>query len=317
MDDSTIKIYLCCPRRRNGDDKMEIRNLITFVHVAELNSFTKAAKALDYSQSTVSFQIKQLENELDCLLFERINHNISLTEKGKELLAFARQIRYLTDEFNQNLSGSSELKGRLRIVTADSLCENMILSNYSDFHRKYPSISLRYILTDTESMFSILDSNEADVMLTLDRHVYHHDYIIAKEEPLAVHFVTSADSPYATGERLTLADVVRFPLILTEPGIGYRRIFEELVARENLTFAPIMEIGRTDIIVSMLEKGVGVSFLPDFVTEKKVREGTLVYLDVEGVQAQVWKQLIYHKNKWVTKSMQALIDYISEHEFGK
>ena len=52
---------------------MEIRNLISFVHVAELNSFTKAAKLLGYSQSTISFQIKQLEEELGCLLFERIN----------------------------------------------------------------------------------------------------------------------------------------------------------------------------------------------------------------------------------------------------
>ena len=296
---------------------MEIRNLITFVHVAELNSFTKAAKALDYSQSTVSFQIKQLENELDCLLFERINHNISLTEKGKELLAFARQIRYLTDEFNQTLSKSSELKGFLRIVTADSLCEDMILTNYLDFHKKYPGISLRYIPADTEAMFEILDSNEADIMLSIDRHTYHHDYIIAKEEPIDVHFVTGADSPYATKKTLTLSDIVKFPMILTEPGIGYRRILEEFVTRENLSLEPIMEIGRTDIIVSMLETGVGVSFLPDFVTRKKVMEGKLVYLDVEGVHAQIWKQLIYHKNKWVTKSLQALIDYISEHEFGQ
>ena len=303
--------------RRKKEISMEIRNLITFVHVAELSSFTKAAKALDYSQSTVSFQIKQLEAELDCLLFERINHNIFLTEKGKELLAFARRIRYLTDEFNQTLSGSSELKGFLRIVTADSLCEDMILKNYTDFHKKYPSISLRYIPADTDKMFTILDSNEADIMLTLDRHVHRHDYIIAKEEPVDVHFVTGADSPYATKKTLTLSEIVGFPLILTEQGIGYRRILEELMAREALSAEPILEIGRTDIIVSMLEKGVGVSFLPDFVTEKKICEGTLVRLNVEGVRAQVWKQLIYHKSKWLTKSMQALIDYMSEHEFSQ
>lgn len=296
---------------------MEIRNLITFVHVAELNSFTKAAKALEYSQSTVSFQIKQLENELDCLLFERINHNISLTEKGKELLAFARQIRYLTDEFNQTLSGTAELKGLLRIVTSDSLCEDMILSRYPDFHKKYPSISLRYIPADTEAMFEIIDSNEADIMLTLDRRVYRHEYVIAKEEPISVHFVAGADSPYATKKTLTLSDIVKLPLILTEAGVGYRRVFEELAARENLSIEPIMEVGRTDIIVAMLEKGVGVSFLPDFVTEKKVTEGKLTYLNVEGVKAQVWKQLIYHKNKWVTQSMQALIDYMIEYEFRK
>ena len=65
--------------------KMEIRNLMSFVQVAELNSFTKAARVLGYSQSTISFQIKQLESELDCLLFERINNTITLTDKGYEL----------------------------------------------------------------------------------------------------------------------------------------------------------------------------------------------------------------------------------------
>lgn len=65
---------------------MELRNLITFIHVAELGSFTKAAEQLGYSQPSVSFQIKQLEEELGCLLFERINHTISLTEHGLKLV---------------------------------------------------------------------------------------------------------------------------------------------------------------------------------------------------------------------------------------
>ena len=64
---------------------MEIRNLISFVHVAELNSFTKAADVLGYSQSTISFQIKQLETELGCLLFERINHSINNKKYSKTL----------------------------------------------------------------------------------------------------------------------------------------------------------------------------------------------------------------------------------------
>ena len=79
---------------------MEIRNLISFVQVAELNSFTKAAEALDYSQSTISFQIKQLEKEMNCLLFERINHTLILTDKGRELLEYAQKISRLTDEYD-------------------------------------------------------------------------------------------------------------------------------------------------------------------------------------------------------------------------
>ena len=68
---------------------VDIKNLITFIHVAELNSFTKAAEKLGYSQSTVSFQIRQLENELNTQLFERINHTIALTETGVQVLNYA------------------------------------------------------------------------------------------------------------------------------------------------------------------------------------------------------------------------------------
>ncbi len=296
---------------------MEIRNLITFVCVAELNSFTKAARALDYSQSTVSFQIKQLEQELDCLLFERINHTITLTKKGEELLEFAKQIRYLTDEFNQKHLAPQELRGFLRIVTSDSLCEEMINANYVDFHRLFPDIALKFITADTETMFEILDHNEADLMLTLDNHVYQRDYVIAKEEPIEMYFVTGAASPYAMTKELKLNDIVDFPFILTERGIGYRRVFDEEMAKRSVEILPILEIGRTDIILSMLESGVGVSFLPDFVTKKKIEEGKLVRLNISDMKAEIWKQLIYHKNKFVTGCMQILIEYIKKKEFGR
>ena len=87
---------------------MELRNLITFMGVVELGSFTKAAEQLGYSQSTVSFQIKQLEDELGCLLFERINHTITLTEKGHELLSYAHRIRSLTEDFKESLEDEKE-----------------------------------------------------------------------------------------------------------------------------------------------------------------------------------------------------------------
>lgn len=296
---------------------MEIRNLTTFVHVAELNSFTKAAKVLDYSQSTISFQIKQLENELGCLLFERINHNITLTDKGAELLEYAKQICHLTDEYNQTRTAPHELSGFLRVITPDSVCEDMVTANYIDFHNRYPGISLKFTTADTGDMFQILNQNEADIMLTLDNHVYHSDYIIAREEPVKMHFVTGVSSPYATDRALTLRDISKYQFILTERGYAYRRLFDEAMAKESIEILPILEIGRTDIIINMLERGVGVSFLPDFVTKKKVEGGQLKYLNVTDFSTTVWKQLIYHKNKWVTKSMAALLEYIKENEFGR
>ena len=295
---------------------MELRNLITFIHVAELGSFTKTAEHLGYSQSTVSFQIKQLEDELGCLLFERINHTIALTERGRELVSYAHRIRALTDEFKDNLENNTECSGHIHVMTPDSVCEEMIHRNYLDFHKKYPAISLKYTTADTSVMFDMLDLNEADVIMTLDSHVYQRDYIIAKEQTLRMHFVTSAKSEIASRKRLQISDIIAEPFVLTEQGQGYRRVLDKELAKRSLEIVPILEIGRTDLIISVLAGSDMISFLPDFVTKDKVESGELCYLDVKDFDIAIYKQLIYHKNKWMSKGLKAFIEYVKEAEFS-
>ena len=291
---------------------MELKNLISFTHVAELGSFTKAAELLGYSQSTISFQIKQLEEELGCLLFERINHTITLTERGYELVSYANQIRSLTQEFKESLSKDGELSGHINIVTPDSVCDDMINRNFMDFHKKYPNISVRFSTGDSALMLDKLDHNEADVIITLDRRLYNKDYIIALEKPLMMHFVASKDSRFADAHGLSIKDIINEPFILTEFGQGYRRVFDRELAKMSLEITPVLEIGRTDIITSILKGSNMISFLPDFITKDLVEAGELCYLDVGDMKIDIWKQLIYHKNKWMSKSLKTFIDYIEE-----
>lgn len=294
---------------------MELRNLITFIHVAELGSFTKAAEQLGYSQSTISFQIKQLEDELGFLLFERINHTITLTERGHDLVSYAHQVRTLTDEYKESLTKEEECRGNIHIVTPDSVCEEMIYSHYIDFHNKYPYISIKFTTADTQIMFDMLDHNEADAVITLDSHSYRKDYVIAKEAPLPMHFVTNAKSALASTQGLLMKDIIGSPFVLTEYGQGYRRVFDRELAKKSLDITPVLEIGRTDLIAAILAETDMISFLPDFVTQDAVKQGKLCYLDVCDMNVDIWKQLIYHKNKWMSKSLKAFLDYIKETEF--
>ena len=294
---------------------MELRNLITFIHVAELGSFTKAAEQIGYSQSTISFQIKQLEQELGCLLFERINHTVALTERGRELISYAHRVRTLMDEFKENL-GKEDYSGHIRIVTPDSVCEEMIYSHYLDFHEKYPGISIKFTTADTTVMFDMLDRNEADAIITLDSHSYKKDYIIAKEEPLSMHFVTGKRSAFAGKKRLRMADIAAAPFVLTEYGQGYRRVLDKELAKKSIDITPVLEIGRTDMITRILAKSDMISYLPDFVTKPFVDAGELCYLDVADMNIEIWKQLIYHKNKWISKSLGAFLAYVEAAEFG-
>ena len=295
---------------------MELRNLISFIHVAELGSFTKAAEQLGYSQSTISFQIKQLEEELDCLLFERINHTVTLTDRGHELVTYAHQVRALTDEFKEGLTKETG-SGHIRIVTPDSVCEKMIHSHYVDFHKKYPSISIKFTTADTTVMFDMLDRNEADVIITLDSHSYRKDYVIAKEEALSMHFVAGAGSKFAGKRGLSIRDIAGEPFILTEYGQGYRRVLDKELAKRSLDITPILEIGRTDLITRILAQSGMISYLPDFITAEPVESGELCYLDVTDMNIEIWKQLIYHKNKWMSGGLRAFIEYVKEKEFSE
>lgn len=293
---------------------MQLRNLITFMHVAELGSFTKAAQQLGYSQSTISFQVKQLEEELDCLLFERINHTITLTEQGHELVDYARQIRSLTEEFKEVTHREQALNGHVHIVTSDSLCQEMVTAHYMDFRSKYPGIRVKFTTADTAQMFEMLDYNEADMIITLDRRRYHSDYVIAREQPISLHFVAGAGSPFA-GKPLSIRQIAQEPFLLTEHDQGYRRVLDRELEKLSITLRPVLEIGRTDMITTLLAGSDMISFLPDFVTKPLVDAGVLCYLDVEDVQVEIWKQLLYHKNKCMSRSLRAVMEYICAREF--
>ena len=104
---------------------MDMKNINTFIYTAELGSFTKAAELLGYSQSTVSFQIRQLEEELGTVLFERINRTVALTDRGKEILRYAHRMKQLAGEMQEMVQPKQEVRGHLRIALSDSLCEDI------------------------------------------------------------------------------------------------------------------------------------------------------------------------------------------------
>ena len=134
---------------------MDIKNLETFVMVNELKSFTQAAQRLGFTQSTVSFQIKQLENELGIPLFERISHTVTLTNEGQKLLPLAHQILRLWAEAG-HIAGNTAPAGIVRIAIAESLSSWQFHSHFKDFHDRYPGIRLKLIAASTDDMFQML-----------------------------------------------------------------------------------------------------------------------------------------------------------------
>ena len=160
-------------------------------------------------------------------------------------------------------------------------------------------------------MFRRLDHNEADMICTLDNHIYDANYIIANEEKIGAHFVCAANNPLAERDSLAVEELLAEPFLLTEKGMSYRRMMDEHLARDSMEIRPVLEMGNADLICRMVAEDMGLSFLPDYVTESDVRAGRLVRLPVEGFEVELWKQLLYHRDKWMSQPMQAVLNHLS------
>lgn len=287
---------------------MDIKNLNTFIHVAELGSFSKAGERLGYSQPTVSVQIRQLEEELGAQLFDRVGHAVRLTDKGREILQSAQQILRISQEMAH--AGQDRMT-TIRLATADSLCIPLLHKEFSVLRQQNPNIRLNLTAAGTGDLFRLLDHNEVDLVCTLDNHIYNSNYVIAAEERVGVHFVVSAAHPLARKKQLTKEDLLHEDFLLTEHGMSYRRLLDEWMARDSLQIQPVLETGSADLLCLLVEQGVGISFLPDYATAQAVRQGTVVRLDAEDFSPELWVQLLYHRNKWVSRSMRAVLDHLA------
>ena len=290
---------------------MDLRGLQTFLEVAELKSFTRAGEKLGYSQPTVSFQIRQLEQELGVPLFDRIGHTVNLTDAGREALDYAQRICHLSREMAGVNLQSRPVSGVIRLGMADSLCHPLIARDFARFRQEYPNVTLHIYDGGTGDLFRMLDHNEVDLICTMDSRIYDRAYVTAEEEAIGTHFVVSVDNPLAGEEAVRLEQLLQLPFLLTEKGMSYRRLMDEGLAARSLEVRPVLETARADLICGLVAQDMGISFLPDYVTESDVQAGRLKRLDVNDFQVTVWKQILYRRDKWLSAQIKAMIEYLA------
>ena len=294
---------------------MEFRNMKTFMRVAELKSFTKAAEELGYSQSTVTVQIKQLEQELDVLLFERIGKHVRLTEHGRTFHHQAREILHAVERLKGSMGETEEVRGALRIGTVDSLCINRMPAVLQEFRRHCPLVETIVKTGSNEALYDMIQKNEVDLIYFLDSRQFRDDWVkvIEKEEP--AYFVAAAGHPLTQQGDVTLTEILSQPLILTERGMSYRRSLEIEVAKEEMELRPVLEMANTDVICDLVAHNAGVAYFPEFITDKLVQDGKLAVIPCQIEAESVWSQLMYHREKLLTPQMEIFIEILQKMNF--
>lgn len=287
---------------------MEFREISTFLQVAQYQSFSKAARHLGYSQAAVTIQIKQLEQELGVHLFDRIGKQISLTHQGQVFYQYAVSIRNDLEQAKNAVADPSTLSGKLCLGTIESICASIFPDLLAEYHRLHPEVTISIVTDSPGVLLDRMNENTIDIVYLLDRRIYDNRWCKTLEEPEENIFVASPDHELALVKReLELDEVLRFPFFLTEKDASYRHMLEQYLASINRSVKPFLEIGSTEFIIHMLLKNTGISFLPKFTVQRELQQKQLTALNVRGFQMQTWRQIFYHKDKWVTREMQEFL----------
>ena len=291
---------------------MEIRNLMTFVRIAEIQNFSKTAEQLGYSQSAVTMQIKQLENELHAQLFERIGKQVKLTQAGERLLPHALEILNTVRKAERISQEPEQISGKLRIGTCESLVISMLPPVILEMSQLCPHVEISTHTALVPDLFQMLRQNDIDILYFLDEKHDSPEWIKVSERPEKIFFVASAESSLAGQSRIPIERLLEEPLFLTEKGISYRYAMEQLLAAKGYELHPFWEVGNTDVITRLLLKNKGISFLPEYVVHDYLEQGDLVVLDTACNDIIMWSQLAYHRHKYVTPQMNLFLDLMTK-----
>ena len=291
---------------------MDVRNLKTFLKVSELNNFTKAAVILGYSQSAVTVQMQQLENELGLPLFDRIGKNIKLTQYGVNFVDYASRVIEAMERAENFAVESKHMKGSIHFGIVDSILNAVFISILPEFNRRFPNIDVNIFVGSAREIEAKMRSNELDIAYMLDYKVPRKEWVRVREEVEPIIFVTNPNNPLTQKDTVSFEEIINEKLILMPIGEGYRYLFDDELASRNLYASPSIEIANTETIIKLVKTANYVTMLPVFAVREDLKAGTLKQINIEGCELSQWSQLAYLKGKAVTPLLQVFIDTLAE-----
>ena len=291
---------------------METRFINSFLTVAELKSFTRAAEEMHFSQSTVSNQIKQLEIELGYPLFDRIGNKVDLTPAGLLFREQAREILVHLDQIKLINATPSEMIGTLRVGCIESLIYKIMMHCIPSIRTIYPKIGLQVRVGYRSTLKDLLRQNLCDLICILDdmNDDPQMDVLYSHKEPF--HFFAAANHALANKCHLTMDETLAFPLLGVEEGSIAHRNLLRITTSTNIPLSYSFTIENLQALTTLLCQGSFVCFAPDYYFHEQMVQNKLVQLDVEIPNICSYCQVLCMRNKWRPIYFDSLIELIRD-----
>ena len=283
---------------------MDLRSILTLKTILATGSFQKAAHHLNYTQSTITFQIRQLENELSLTLFEKIGRRMVLTQAGRDIMPYIDSILQSMQQLADYGKGHRELKGDLRIAVAESLLVFRIQPILRAFIEQAPNVKVSLCSPNCHEIRNKITTGEVDIGVYYDVGGHTQSLTVEKLRSFDIVFVAAPD--LAAGHRDFVAAGQRKDVnfIINEPRSIYREMVETYFRERNIVLRNTIELWSIEAIKRSVASNLGVSCLPRFTVADELEKGMLQEVETGISGSEITAITVHHKNKWLSPAME-------------
>jgi len=294
---------------------MDFDQLVTFVEVAKQGNFSRAGQKVFRSQSAVSAQIRQLEQDYGAKLLDRVGKAVRLTAAGEIMLEYAQRLLALRRESQSAVAEQgSTPRGVLSIGANEATCLYVLPDYFAEYQRLYPGVQISIYRNFSHKILQKVEDGSVDVGIvtlpikspSLKIHSIFRDRLV---------LVTGASHPLARRHSVRIAEIAEYPIIF--PRTGYTRALLDKHFRPfRATLRIAMELPSVGMIKGFVAAGLGVSLISESFARDEVATGQLKLVGIEDVDIHRELGLVYRRDRTLPRAATAFIALIRQRAAG-
>jgi len=285
---------------------MDFDQLVTFLEVAKQGSFSRAGEKVFRSQSAVSAQIRQLEQEYGDRLLDRSGKTVKLTPAGQVFYEYAERLRALRDESLTAVADHSRTpRGTLRVGANEATCLYVLPEVFAEYCRRYPPVQISIYRNFSYKIVEKLENGAVEVGI-LSLPIQSPSLKVQSIFRDKLMLVASPRNPMAKHKTVPVREVVKHPLLLPKTGHA-RRMLDKLFRPYNAELQVRMELPSIGMIKSFVAADLGVSVISSSFARDEVETGRLRLIELEDVELYRELGLAYRRDRTLSVATKAFI----------
>ncbi len=300
----------------NKLENLDLNLCVTFLNVAKSGSISKAADELYVSQPAISYNIKTLEEKLNCKLFNRTAKGVELTAEAKKLMYYVENAYNTLQTGFKMLNDSNDLlQGEIKIGVPTHICIFLVTDIIESFNAKYPGIKFSIVNRSTSEMIDMLERRELDIIID-NYPVYSSRDDISIIDLMEIDNTFVASNKYfdliKDNKKISVNELKKYPLLLQPEKTSTRKELEGMMQQNSYSkFNPNIEVATTEVMLELVKKGLGIGYFARMSVTELIRKGELIEIPVEEKLPKTKICMVYVK-ELLTNAPKKFIDIIEE-----